>query len=78
MGGIESRSKERERRLSPVTDIDPRKYRVINHGAGAIKLFPLRLHLRLRSRALAPWPIVIVEDFTKISTEMTERGERTT
>ena len=44
MGGIESRSKERERRLSPVTDIDPRKYRVINHGAGAIKLFPLRLH----------------------------------
>lgn len=45
MGGIESRSKERERRLSPVTDIDPSEHRVINHGAGAIKLFPLRLHL---------------------------------
>lgn len=45
MGGIESRSKERERRLSPATDIDPSKYRVINHGLRAIKLFPLRLHL---------------------------------
>lgn len=70
MGGIESRQNYRERRLSPLADIGSTTICAINHWSRAIKLFPLRLHLCLHSRALASRPIVIVEDFTKTTLKL--------